>query len=345
MLRRELIEGFRTALVLGGGNALGAYHQGVCQAVLPRVEPDWFVGCSIGAVTAAILLGNPPETRLDRLREFWAETRQTDAPWIGLMPREVRARWSNLFGLHALLAGRPGLSHLRLPGLLSALPFMPPDVSLQDHGPLAAMLDRLVDWGRVNDGTVRMSLLALDIERGEEVWWDNRHDSITAQHVLAATALPPLFPPVELDGRRLWDGGLANNLPLDRVLAGELKDPWLVIASDLYSPEGDSPKSLDGSLTRAQDLGFAFQSRKRVEGLARERALWRRADPEAPSAVLAHVVHHPPAHQRSLKALDFSRSSLAQRAAQGRADAEAMLARLAQAPRDEPLAVLSNLQA
>ncbi|WP_210528735.1 patatin-like phospholipase family protein [Rubellimicrobium arenae] len=341
MTHRTLVDGFRMALVLGGGNALGAYHMGVCEALLARTEPDWVVGCSIGAVTAAILLGNPPEVRLSRLREFWTETRQGDGPWMAFMPGPVRARWSNGFGLNALLAGRPGLSQPRFPGLLSILPFMPPDLSLQDHRPLGATLDRLVDWDLLGDSPVRFSLLAIDLERGEEVWWDNRRDRITARHVLAATALPPLFPPVELDGRLLWDGGLGNNLPIDRVLSGDLDGPWLVVASDLYAPGGDRPRSLDGTITRAQDLGFSLQARTRIGTLSRERELARRADAGAPPTILAHLVHRPPAHQRALKTLDYSGTTLGERAGQGRADMESMLPRLARAPRDEPLAVLS----
>ncbi|MBP1804891.1 patatin-like phospholipase family protein [Rubellimicrobium aerolatum] len=351
MTDRVLADGFRTALVLGGGNALGAYHLGVAEALLARVEPDRVVGCSIGAVTGAILMGNPPATRLDRLREFWARTGQADGRWLGWMPDALRARWSNAYGVAALLAGRPGLSHLRAPGLLShlrapgllsILPLMPPDVSLQDHAPLAATLDRLVDWDRLNDAPGRFACFALDLERGEEVWWETGRDRIGARHILACTALPPLFPPVEIDGRLLWDGGLANNLPLDRVLSGPLGAPLLVVASDLYAPMGDRPRSLDGAATRAQDLAFAMQARKRIEALTRERDLRRAARPEEPSAILLHLIHRPPAHQRALKALDYSGTALHERATQGRSDIEALWGRLAESPRDAALEVLSN---
>ena len=40
MAGRALLEGFETVLVLGGGNALGACHLGVCEALLPVAEPD-----------------------------------------------------------------------------------------------------------------------------------------------------------------------------------------------------------------------------------------------------------------------------------------------------------------
>ncbi len=60
----------RVALVLQGGGALGAYQAGVYQAMHQAgLEPDWVSGVSIGAINAAIIAGNPPERRLDRLRE------------------------------------------------------------------------------------------------------------------------------------------------------------------------------------------------------------------------------------------------------------------------------------
>ena len=63
----------QVALVLGGGNALGAYLAGAYERLHEQgVRPDRIVGASIGAVTGVILAGNPPERRLERLREFWA---------------------------------------------------------------------------------------------------------------------------------------------------------------------------------------------------------------------------------------------------------------------------------
>ena len=60
------------ALVLSGGNALGAYHAGAYEA-LHRAGwlPDWVVGASAGAVNGALICGAPPEERVARLRAFW----------------------------------------------------------------------------------------------------------------------------------------------------------------------------------------------------------------------------------------------------------------------------------
>src|SRR3954453_4676325 len=60
------------ALVLQGGGALGAYQAGVYQALAESdLHPDWVAGISIGAINSALIAGNPPEKRVERLREFW----------------------------------------------------------------------------------------------------------------------------------------------------------------------------------------------------------------------------------------------------------------------------------
>src|ERR1700758_5596913 len=61
-----------TVLVLQGGGALGAYQAGVFEGMHEQgFAPDWVTGVSIGAINGALIVGNPPEKRLERLREFW----------------------------------------------------------------------------------------------------------------------------------------------------------------------------------------------------------------------------------------------------------------------------------
>src|SRR6185295_12931036 len=70
---RSAPEGYAiTALVLQGGGALGSYQAGVYQGLAEAgIMPNWFCGISIGALNAAILAGNAPEKRVERLIEFW----------------------------------------------------------------------------------------------------------------------------------------------------------------------------------------------------------------------------------------------------------------------------------
>src|SRR5689334_9792864 len=62
----------RIALLLQGGGALGAYQAGVYEALAQLgLHPDWVAGISIGAINSALIAGNPPEQRVERLRAFW----------------------------------------------------------------------------------------------------------------------------------------------------------------------------------------------------------------------------------------------------------------------------------
>ena len=62
----------QAVLLLQGGGALGSYQAGVYQALAEaHLHPDWVAGISIGAVNSALIVGNPPEKRVERLREFW----------------------------------------------------------------------------------------------------------------------------------------------------------------------------------------------------------------------------------------------------------------------------------
>src|ERR1700729_2491048 len=78
----------RVALVLQGGGALGAYQAGVYQAIHEaRIEVHWLCGTSIGAINGALIAGNPPERRVERLRDFWETItkpplRMPNIPWF-----------------------------------------------------------------------------------------------------------------------------------------------------------------------------------------------------------------------------------------------------------------------
>ena len=111
----------RIALVLQGGGALGAYQGGVYQALAEAdLHPDWVAGVSIGAVNSALIAGNPPEKRVERLREFW-EIVSTAPFGVGDLPSieikdEFIHRWVNqLSSLGTLLGGAPGFFKPRVP--------------------------------------------------------------------------------------------------------------------------------------------------------------------------------------------------------------------------------------
>ena len=309
----------RIALVLAGGNALGAYHAGVYEALQQAGEhPSWISGTSIGAITAALIVGNPPEARLDRLEAFWR--RAASAP--GPVP-PAWARPAQLMGaLQARLLGRPGLFHTRIPGFggLRAL-------GLYDAAPMRRALVELVDFDRLNGGEIRLSVLALDLASGEEVVFEAGTDRIGPDHLMASAALIPDFAPVPVGDRVLVDGGFAANLPLDPVLDEPPGGPLICYASDLFPRAAPVPGGFLELAERQNDLNFASQSARSLRAALRIDAL-RQAAGKAGWAHPRHVFHfaHGGPDESGMKGWDFSAAALTRRWKAGQADAARAIA-------------------
>ena len=196
------------ALLLQGGGALGAYQAGVYQALdEARLCPDWVAGISIGAVNAAIIAGNPPELRIARLREFW-ELVTHDA--FKYYPPSISSLFTrsdsqhqalNLFGaVHTVARGVQGFFKPRMPNPWFASQGSIMATSFYDSAPLKATLEKLVDFGRINNEGTRFSVCAVNVESGNFVNFDNQEQEIRVEHILASGALPPGLPPVKIDG-------------------------------------------------------------------------------------------------------------------------------------------------
>ncbi len=216
------------AVILAGGLALGAYQAGALERLLEdeRLSLEAVAGSSIGAIQAAILAGNPPARRAERLRQFWQSV-GNDLPtsaWVD--PLGLTARGPMRHGLNwasvaaARLSGARGLFRARGPAPVRAVP------SLYDHGLAAETLARLLDFDRLNGGEVRCCIATTDLETAETVWFDTAAgDRLRAAHLLASGSLLPNFPPVRIDGRLLADGGFSANAPLEPFLSSDTAAP------------------------------------------------------------------------------------------------------------------------
>ncbi len=327
-----LDRGQPVALVLGGGNALGSYLAGAYEYLQREgIEPHWIVGASIGAITGAIIAGNAPEDRVPKLREFWEQAGIHSGVALHRGSR-MRHAYNEFHTILTLLLGRPGLFSHRFPGLLSMLPWMPSDIALYDHKPLAQTLERLVDFRRLNEGAIRFTLGCVDLESGEEVFFDTARGEIGPQHLLASTAIAPIFPPMEIDGRLLCDPGFTNNMPVDIPFAEPLEQDLLCIAVELFSLKAQRPASLDAMAERANDLIFASASRRALQGLEQRFALLQELQPDGPSATLLHLAYQSGSDERAGKTFDYSPASLQDRWATGLRDMESALAQLRRTP-------------
>jgi NTE family protein len=197
------------ALLLQGGGALGAYQAGVYQALAEAdLHPDWVAGISIGAINCALIAGNPPKLRLERLRTFW-ET--ISAPPLGLDPfgleleGDIARAWINqmrAFGV--LLAGAPQFFAPRM-----MPPFLHPRGSMEalsyyDTAPLRATLELLIDFDLLNRGATRCTVGAVNVRTGNLVCFDSTTHRLRPEHVIASGSLPPGFPATEIEGEHYW---------------------------------------------------------------------------------------------------------------------------------------------
>ena len=263
------------ALVLQGGGALGAYQAGVIQGLEEKgIEVDWVAGISIGAVNAAIFAGNPPEQRVAKLRGFWEKvTAALPAfPFAG-GGDEWRESMHMMSAGMVALQGVPGFFTPRLLTPALAPPRSAGALSFYDNAPLAATLDRFVDWELLNDGPVRLSVGAVNVETGNFHYFDtrgSRRERIDARHIMASGALPPGLPPVEIDGAWWWDGGIVSNTPLSHVLDHQKAD-LLVFQVDLFSARGERPATIMDVASREKDIRYSSRTRQVTDQLIRLR--------------------------------------------------------------------------
>lgn len=276
------------ALVLQGGGALGSYQAGVVEGLMDQdIEIDWVAGISIGAINAAIIAGNPPERRVERLRGFW--DRVTSAlPSFPIFPDDrVREFFHELSAGTVLATGVPGFFTPRLLPPMMALPGTMDALSYYDTSPLRETLDSLIDWDLVNHGPVRLSVGAVDVESGNFRYFDSGEEKLDARHVMASGALPPGLPPVEIDGRYYWDGGLVSNTPLSHVLDHQY-GPTLVFQVDLFPAASDAPRTILDVTAREKEIRFSSRTRQisaQVIKLRKERELIRKALAKLPEAL------------------------------------------------------------
>jgi NTE family protein len=143
---------------------------------------------------------------------------------------------------------------LAAPGSLAA-------TSYYDSSPLVETLDALVDWDLLNAGPVRLSVGAVDVESGNFHYFDSTETRIDARHIMASGALPPGLPPVEIDGRWWWDGGLVSNTPLTHLLDHQ-DDEMLVFQVDLFSASAERPQTIMDVMAREKEIRFSSRTRE-----------------------------------------------------------------------------------
>ena len=251
----------RTAIVLQGGGAYGAFEYGAMKAIFDHgIKPDVVTGVSIGAINAAVIAGCKNNDPVIGLGELWERLTVFSMPGL--------PDW-----LHHLLTMpyNPGMYTLN-PKLF----YNPTQaISYSDTGLLKKTLNDLIDWEKLNkkNPDIKLAVTALNIETGKLTVFRNYVDPaarnqdigppLTADHIIASGSLPPAFPMTQITEASYWDGGLFNNTPLKpafkalQAIDGDPDDTERrIIVLALFPPSGEVPKNMTEVETRKTDIAF-----------------------------------------------------------------------------------------
>ena len=255
----------RSALVLQGGGALGAYEYGAARALyqlVPNFNPDLIAGVSIGAITAT-LLARPKDglDPLQALEAFWDKV-TVNAPFVPPAFRPYEA----FFGNRNFFVPRSDFWN------------WPTWTYFYDTTALRRTLSDLVNLDALADKNSKPELLvsATNVKEGEITYFYSGEQGLTLDHVIASGSLPPAFPMTTLrvGGKEqpFWDGGLFDNTPLGEVLkhmANPPKPDQTIYVVNLFPSEAPVPESLLQVLARIKTLQFANKTAEDLKLLCR----------------------------------------------------------------------------
>jgi len=241
----------RSALVLQGGGALGAYELGAARRLYEDAAfaPDVIAGVSIGAITA-VLLARPARGMrpLQALEEFWQKVTVT-----GFLPPPLQ-QYASLLGNRNFYVPRSDI--LALPNW----------TSIYDTAPLRRTLGQLVDLDALADPLAAPQLLvtATDVEAGQIEYFHSSKGKLSLDHIVASGSLPPSFAMTEIEtetgSKYYWDGGLFDNTPLGAVLdmLGDGPDvKRTVYVVNLFPNKAPIPRTMVEVIERMLNLQFA----------------------------------------------------------------------------------------
>ncbi len=213
-------------------------------------------------------------------------------------------------------------------------------MSYYDTSPLRDTLNELVDFDLLNNGKIRVSVGAVNVETGNIRYFDTTTERINADHILASAALPPGFPPVKIDGEYYWDGGLVSNTPLNHVIDNANGcDDLCIYQVDLFSSRGVLPRTILESAEREKEIRYSSRTRMTTAAAESEQRLRMAAqnllkklprnlrdDPDtkllmensrSSSITVMHIINRPTESETQSKDYEFSRLSMEEHWASG----------------------------
>ena len=225
--------GGKTAFVFAGGGSLGAVQVGMLRVLLASgVRPDFVVGASVGAINASYFASLPTAEGVANLEKIWTGLRRSD-----IFP--------------FTLASAIGL--LRHPG------------NLVDPSSLRRIIETHLPRARLEDTQIPLTIMATNLQ-GIGV---RLSTGSTVDAILASTAIPGIFPLVEINGEPLMDGAVAANTPMR--LAAELGASRIVVLPTGYACAlKEPPRTPIGKALHAITLMIAWQLMHELEHIPKD---------------------------------------------------------------------------
>jgi NTE family protein len=261
------------AFVLSGGASLGAIQVGMLQALFERgIAPDLIVGTSAGAINGAFVASRAPTVETAReLGEVWRGLRRG-----------------------AVFPTNP---------LTGFIGFIGRSDHLVPNGNLRRLIARHMEVERLERMPVPLHIVVTDVLTGREL---RLSDGPIVEAVMASAAIPGVFAPVTVDGRRLMDGGVSDNTPISHAI--ELgADEVYVLPTGYACALHHAPRGALAMLLHATSLLTQQRLHLEIE-LYRDRAELVVLPPPCPHAVQPIDFSH--AAELIERALDDSRAFL-----------------------------------
>jgi len=192
-----------TALVFAGGSTRGAIQIGMLQVLAEHgFVPDRIYGSSVGAINGVGFAADPTRAGVERMTEVWLRLRREDIYPQG----RLHGPWLYLQQRDAVYA----------------------------NSGLRSIIEEGFPHERLEDAVVPVEVVATSLTDGGERWF-TYGPAIDA--VLASSAMPAIFPPVEIDGERYIDGGVVDNVPIQRAIdAGATRIVVLLCSPPVFQP-------------------------------------------------------------------------------------------------------------
>jgi NTE family protein len=226
----------KTAFVFTGGGSLGAIQVGMLRTLLAHgVRPDFVVGASVGAINAGYFAAAPDLDGVAALARIWSALRRSDVFPFTLV---------SAFGL------------LRHPG------------NLVDPSGLRQLIETNLPYRNLEQAAVPLHIMATN-QQGQPV---RLSSGPAVEAILASTAIPGVFPPVEIGGDALMDGAIAANTPL--CLAAEMGATRIIILPTGYACAlTEPPRRAVAKALHAVTLLIAWQLMHELQVISRDIAV------------------------------------------------------------------------